>query len=120
MSDGIEIDGMEEFETMLQEMTVSEEDEKKAMRKAIKPVKDALERDSPHGATGKLSKIKTTVKKEDLATVGILRAGAWWDRYQEFGTSKQKKNVGYFARLVDGNKDKTMKILADELLNKAK
>jgi len=117
---GIEIEGMDEFTKMLEDMTISEADEKKAMRKAIKPIADEVEKNSPVGKTGKLKKVSKTVKKDGLATVGIVRTKAWYDIFQEFGTSRQKKNVGYFERSVKNTEDKAAEILANELLDKAK
>ena len=120
MADGIEVEGMEEFTDMLADMTIDEADEKKAMREAIKPIADEVERNSPVGYTGKLKKISKTVKKEGLATVGIVRTKVFYDIFQEFGTSKQKKNVGYFDRSVKNTEDEAVEILAKELLDKAK
>lgn len=120
MADGIEIEGMEEFTNMLQDMTIDESDEKKAIREAIKPIADEVQKNTPVGATGKLSKIKTSVKKEGFSTVGTVKTGAWWDKFQEFGTSQQKHNVGYFDRSVKNTEDRALEILAKELLDKAK
>jgi HK97 gp10 family phage protein len=120
MADGIEVEGMDEFTDMLKDMTIDEADEKKAMRNAIKPIADEVERNSPVGYTGKLKKISKTVKKEGLATAGIVRTKVFYDIFQEFGTSQQKKNVGYFDRSVKNTEDEAVEILAKELLDKAK
>lgn len=79
MADGIEIEGMEEFADMLENMTIDEADEKKAMREAIKPVAEEIEKNTPK-RTGKLSKLSKTVKKDGFATVGIVRTKQWYDR----------------------------------------
>lgn len=120
MADGIEMVGFEEIETLLQDMTIDEADEKKAMKKAIEPIKAGLEKDTPKGETAKLSKIKATVKKEGLSTVGIVKTDAWWDKFQEFGTSQQKRNVGYFDKSFKSTEGKALEILAKELLDKAR
>jgi len=118
--DGIEIEGMEEFTDMLEGMTIDEADEKKAIRNAIRPIAEEIEKNTPIGSTGKLKKISKTVKKEGLATVGIVRTKAFYDIFQEFGTSEQKKNVGYFDRSVKNTENEALNILSKELLNKAK
>lgn len=120
MSDGIELEGMEEFADFLQDMTIDEADEKKAMREAIKPIANEVEKNTPVGNTGKLKKISKTVKKEGLATVGIVRTKAFYDLFQEFGTSQQKSNIGYFERSVENTKNEALSILTRELLNKGK
>lgn len=119
MSNSIEIEGMDEFTEILEEMTITEEDGKKAMRKAIKPIKEGLEKDTPKDS-GKLAKVKTSVKSNHLSIIGTVRLGAWWDKFQEFGTSFQKKNVGFFERSVSNTGDEAVGILGKELLDKAK
>lgn len=116
---GIEIEGMEEFTDMIEDMTIDEADEKKAIRNAIRPIAEEIEKNTPIGS-GKLKKISKTVKKEGLATVGIVRTKAFYDIFQEFGTSEQKKNVGYFDRSVKNTENEALSILAKELLDKAR
>lgn len=115
----IEIEGMDEFTELLEEMTITEEDSKKAMRAAIKPIKEGLEKDTPKD-TGKLAKVKISVKSNHLSTIGTVRLGAWWDKFQEFGTSFQKKNVGFFERSTNRTQDEAVETLGKELLDKAK
>lgn len=120
MSNGIEIEGLDEFTNFLEDMTLTESDENKAVREAIKPIADEVEKNSPVGYTGKLKRISKTVKKDGFSTVGIVRTKIFYDRFQEFGTSKQKKNLGYFERSVKNTEDKSVSILAKILLDKAK
>lgn len=118
--DGIELEGMEEFTDMLVDMTIDESDEKKAMKKAIEPIYQEAYVNAPQ-RTGKLKKgIKKQVRKEDLATVGIIKLGVFYSMFNEFGTSKSKKNIGFFERSVEKSKGEALKILAKELLDKAK
>ncbi|AJA42864.1 hypothetical protein DP125_13640 [Clostridium tetani] len=117
MADGIEIEGMEEFADMLENMTIDEADEKKAMREAIKPIADEIEKNTKK-RSGKLSKLSKTVKKEGLGTVGIVRTKAFYDIFEEFGTSHAKHNVGYFDRSVKNTEDNAIEILSKELLDK--
>lgn len=113
---GIELQGFEELENLLQDMTIDEYDEKKAIKKAIDIIANEVEKNTPMGATGRLKRLKKTVKKEGLATVGIIKMGAFYDIFQEFGTSKSKKNVGFFERSVNKTQDQAVEILSNELL----
>lgn len=117
---GIEIDGLDEFQEMLEEMTLTEADERSSMRKAIKVIAEQVEKDTPVGETGQLSKIKTSVKKDGLGIVGVVKSGSYYSIFQEFGTSYQKANVGYFDRAVTSTQDEALSILIKELLSKAK
>ncbi len=117
---GIDISGMDELVNFMEDMTVTENDAKKAMRQAIKPIKEGLESDTPKGETGKLAKVRTSVTSNHLGTTGRVRAGAYWDLFQEFGTSFQKKNVGYFEKSVNRTQDRAIQILGIELLKHVK
>lgn len=119
MVDGIEIEGMDGFSEMLQHMTIDEADERKAVRKGIEVVAKQIERNTPV-LTGKLKKIKKSVKKEGFATVGAVRLGTWWDLFQEFGTSQQKHHIGFFDKAVKNSEDKAVEIVSKELLDKVR
>lgn len=115
---GIEIEGLEELTQFTEDMTITESDERKAMKKALEPVAKQLTDDTPKGATKKLSKVRISIVREEFATVGKVRLGAWWDMFQEFGTSRSKKHVGFFERSINSTQDKAIEILSNELLNK--
>lgn len=116
---GIELEGLEEWTNILEKATIDETDSKKAMRKAINELANAVAKDTPRGTTGKLSKIKKAVKSDGLAVVGEIKLGAFYGMFQEFGTSKSKKNKGFFDRSVTSTQDKAIEILSKELLDKA-
>ncbi|AUM89168.1 hypothetical protein RSJ15_16210 [Clostridium botulinum] len=119
MNNGIEIEGMEEFTNMLENMTLGEADERKAVRLAIEPIANEIEKNTTK-RSGKLSKISKTVKKEGLATVGIVKTKQFYDIFEEFGTSMSKHNVGYFDRSVKNTEGEAISILAKELLSKVR
>lgn len=116
MSNSIEIDGFEDLEKLLLDMTISEQDAKKAMRKAIEVLNKGLDGEIPVGKTKRLSKRKKLVKKEGLATVGIVSMTAFYDFMQEFGTSQNKSNIGFFERGIEKNQNEAIKTIANELL----
>lgn len=120
MSNCIQVEGFEELESLLEDMTITEADEKKAMRAAINPIAEEVEKDTPEDTRELKESIKKQVKKEELATVGFVRMGKFYDIFQEFGTSKSKKNAGFFERAVNRSKDEAVKILGDKLLDKVK
>jgi len=115
----IEIEGFEELEEFLQNLTVTDSDEKKAMKLAIDVIANEVEKNTPE-RTGKLKRIKKTVKKDGFGTVGTIKMGVFYDIFQEFGSSQQKKNIGFFERSVNNTKDKAIQVLTKELLDKAK
>ena len=119
MPDGIEIEGMEELTKLFEDMTLTETDERKAVKNGMEVVAKEIEKNTPV-LTGKLKKVKKSVKKEGFATIGIVRLGAWWDVFQEFGTSQQKHHAGFFDRAVKSSENEAVSIVAKELLEKIK
>lgn len=112
----IEIEGFEELEQILQDMTITDAQEKRAMKKALEPIYEEVMRNAPE-STGNLKRqIKTSVKKEDFSTIGTVKLGAWYSLFNEFGTSRNKSHIGFFERSVNSTKDEAIKILTEELL----
>lgn len=114
----IQLEGYEEFEELLENMVFSPEDKKKSIRNGMKVIAKHLEEDTPKGKTGKLSKIKTKVNDEGLYTEGVAYSSAFYDIFQEFGTSEQKAHIGYFDRSVKNSEDEAVEAAAKILLGK--
>jgi HK97 gp10 family phage protein len=116
MDSFIDIDGFDDLEDYIQEMNITEEDGKRAVRKALNPIEEEVQKNTP-SRSGKLKKsIKLNVKIEDLAIVGTVRLNRFYDFMQEFGTSQQKQHVGFFERSIKNSQDNAIAILTRELL----
>lgn len=122
MSANIELDGFEDLEEYIQDMTLTESDKTKAMKAAIKPVYDKTNNETPISSERLKKSEKMQVKKEGFATVGLVRYGVFWDVFNEFeyGSSKNKSHVGFFEKAVNESTDEAIKILAEILLDKGK
>ena len=116
---GIEVEGFDDLENTIQSMTLTDSDKTKAMKAAIKPMYDTTQNVTPVRSGALKQSEKMQVKKEDMATVGIVRYGKFWDIFNEFGTSKDKSHVGFFSRAIDQSSDEAVQILAKQLLDKA-
>lgn len=116
--DNIELEGMDSLTDLFKDMTLTEENKKQAMQKAIKVVKNEISKNTTK-RTGRLSKLSATVKQEDFATVGIVKTKRFYDIFEEFGTSNAKHNVGYFDKSVRNKENEAVHILYDELIDKA-
>lgn len=116
----IDLEGMEELNKLLEKMTLTEVDERKAVSAALVPIKEAVEKHTPVD-TGDLKKsIRTQVAKEQGQTVGKVIMGEYYGKFQEYGTSRQKRNVGFFARGVREGKKDAMEVLKNEILGRLK
>lgn len=106
------------MEELFNNMVLSSADKRNAVRKGITVISEGLEKDTPKGPTGELAEIKVTVREKNLATEGLARSKAFYDIFQEFGTSEQKANVGYFENSVNSNSSKALSEMAEVILNK--
>lgn len=120
MSGNIEINGFDDLEKFIQDMTLTEQDKNKAMRAALKPVYEVTQKDTPVRSEKLKESEVMQVKKQGFATVGIVRYGVFWDVMNEFGNSKNKQHVGFFERAVNKTTNEALSILASELLDKVK
>lgn len=116
----IEMEGFDELNELLKKMTLTEEDERKAIRAALEPVKEEVEKNTPV-ATGKLKgSVRISLAKEDHQIVGKVTMGEHYGRFLEYGTSKSTKHKGFFARSVRESKGPAMEVLKKEILGRLK
>ncbi|MCU9808364.1 hypothetical protein LEQ06_09415 [Paraclostridium sp. AKS46] len=118
MAGNIELEGMEEFEEFVKSMALDITIKRQAIRSGINVIGKGLENDTPVGPTGKLSEIKISVKENALAIEGTARSKAFYDIFQEYGTSEQKAHVGYFDRSVEGNTQEAISKVAETIFKK--
>lgn len=112
----IELDGFEELENIFQDMTLTEVEEKKAMKSAIDVIYKVVESNTPVGEGKTKKEIKEKVSKDDFSVTGQVIMGAWYTGFEEFGTSQQKHNVGFFERSVNSSQNEALEVLAKGLL----
>lgn len=116
----IEMEGFDELNKMIEKMTLTEADERKAIRLALEPIKKEVQKNTPVG-TGKLKgSIRTSLGKENGQIVGKVIIGEYYGKFQEYGTSRSQRNKGFFARGVRASKGKAMEIVKKEILGRLK
>ena len=118
MAGTIELDGVDEFQEFIEDMSLDIYTKKQSVRAGIKVIGTGLENDTPIGPTGELSEIKISIKEKNLAIEGTARSNAFYDVFQNFGTSEQKAHVGYFERSVESNTAEAIKKVAEVIFRK--
>lgn len=118
MSGTIELDGLDEFQEFVEDMFLNITTKKQAVRQGIKVIGQGLENDTPIGPTGELSEIETSVKESNLAVEGTTKSKAFYDVFQNYGTSEQKANVGYFDRSIEDHKEEAISKVAQTIFRK--
>lgn len=117
MSNGIELEGIDDFLDLVEDMEISPEDVARAIKKSMGNIKRYVEPKSP-SVTGKTKKsIKVKLKKSEFGMTGVIYVGAWSAMFQEYRNSKQKgKYVGWFQRAIRESSDTFARDLRRELL----
>ncbi|MDK0615903.1 HK97-gp10 family putative phage morphogenesis protein [Clostridium perfringens] len=119
MSATIELEGFEEVEELLRDLELDESTKKKAVKVGLNIIADSIESNSPK-KTGRLSKIKRKVENTGLAIEGTANSTAFYDKFQDIGTSQQKAHVGYFDRAVDSSINEAIKASTEVLFSKVR
>ena len=120
MSTTIEVEGFEEMEELLRNLELDMSTKRKAVKVGLDVIANSIENKSPKGKTGKLAKIKRKIKNTGLAIEGTANSSAFYDVFQDIGTSQQKKNVGYFDRAVEGSINDAIKASTEVVFSKVR
>lgn len=112
----IEIRGFEDIFKDLDDMNISDKKKRAALKEGAEIVKQAVIDNSPV-ATGNMKKRwKSNIKRFDGNLGFEIRGDTVEDIYNEFGSSDNKKHIGFFSKAVDKVSDKAVKIIANEML----
>lgn len=112
----IEIRGFEDIFKDLDDMNISDKKKRAALKEGAEIVRQAVVDNSPV-ATGNMKKRwKSKIKRFDGNLGFEIRGDTVQDIVNEFGSSKNKKHVGFFSNAVDKVSDKTVNIIAKGVL----
>ena len=112
----IEIRGFEDIFKDLDDMNISDKKKRRALKEGVEIVKQAVIDNSPV-ATGNMKKRwKSTIKRFDGNLGFEVKGDTVQDIENEFGSSKNKKHIGFFSKAVDKVSDKVINIIANEVL----
>lgn len=112
----IEIRGFEDIFKDLDDMNISDRKKRVALKEGSEIVKQAIIDNSPV-ATGKMkNRWKSTIKRFDGDLGFEVKGDTVQDIENEFGSSKNKKHIGFFSKAVDKVSDKAVNIIANEVI----
>lgn len=111
----IEIIGFDDVFKDLDDMNISDIKKRKALKAGAEVIVKAVEDNSPQ-RTGKMKgSWKSSIKKFDGNLGFEVRGNTPQDIENEFGSSKNKKHVGFFSRAVDRSADEAVAVIAREV-----
>lgn len=112
----IEVKGFDDIFKDLDDMNISDKKKRRALKEGVEIVRQAVIENSPV-ATGSMKKRwKSTIKRFDGNLGFEVKGDTVQDIENEFGSSKNKKHIGFFSKAVDKVSDKAVNIIANEVL----
>lgn len=112
----IEIKGFDDIFKDLDDMNISDKKKRIALREGAEIVKQAVIDNSPV-RTGKMKKRwKSTIKRFDGNLGFEVKGDTVQDIENEFGSSKNKKHIGFFSNAVDKVTDKAVNSISKGVL----
>lgn len=113
---GISFEGLTFNDLMeeIEDMEISEQKQKAALKRGAEIIRVKAEREAPKGNTEKLRKgIKAKVKKIDGDMSAIISTSSFYDFFTEFGTSKDRSNIGWWTRAINDKEEEAMKAMSE-------
>lgn len=112
---GIEIKGFDDIFEELDDMNISDRKKRNALKEGAEIARQAVIDNSPV-ATGRMKKRWKSIIKRFDGNLGFeIRGDTVQDIENEFGSSKNKKHIGFFSNAVDKVSNEVVNIIAEEV-----
>lgn len=116
---GISFEG-DTFEDLIkefEEMEISEEKQKKALKVGGAIIYKNVVDNAPYLKGFTKKSIKNKIKKIDGDIACVISVNSWDAIFTEFGTSKSRKHIGWFTRAVEDVEEEAVKKIAEVVLS---
>lgn len=112
----IEIKGFDDIFNNLDDMNISDKKKRKALREGVEIIMQSVIDNSPV-RSGKMKKRwKSSIKRFDGNLGFEVKGDTVQDIENEFGSSKNKKHIGFFSNAVDKATDKAVNSISKGVL----
>lgn len=117
MSSDWDLSGLDELMNLCDEIEISDAKENKALNAGGEIILKAVEENAPN-VTGKTKKSikKKITKNEDGDKCCKVYSNLWYDVFTEYGSSKNKKYIGWFNNSVDEIAEKAIEAMKEVIL----
>lgn len=114
----VKLTGMDEFFDKLKDMEISNNLEMRALSAGGNIIKENIIKNTPKGTIGKLERGTTgkVVKLPNGEMAYKIVVKAYYAGFVDWGTSKSKKNVGYFGRAIEDVHKKSIEAVKKVIL----
>ncbi len=114
---GIEIIGFDDIFEGLDDMNISDNKKRKALRTGSDIVQAAIEEATPERTSKMKKSWKGIIKRFDGNLGFEIRGNTPQDIENEFGSSRNKKHIGFFSKAVDRVAEKAVNTIIEEILD---
>ena len=113
---GIEIKGFDDVFDMLDDMNISDKKKRRALKESGEIVRQAVVDNSPVRTSKMKKSWKLKIKRFDGNLGFEVRGNTQQDIENEFGSSTNKKHIGFFSNAVDKVADQAVNNIAKEII----
>lgn len=117
MSDGISITGLDELIKMCEDMEISEQKQRKALNIAGNIILEATQENAPDVSGYTKDSIKKKVSSKNNEVTCEIASTAWDSVFTEYGSSKNKKYIGWFSNSVESSMEEAINAMKEVILN---
>lgn len=114
---GIEIIGFDDIFEGLDDMNISDKKKRSALRAGSDIVQAAIEEATPERTSRMKKSWKGTIKRFDGNLGFEIKGNTPQDIENEFGSSRNKKHIGFFSKAVDRVAEKAVNTIIEEILD---
>lgn len=115
MSMSMELDGFDDLIQEINKLDISSSKERKILKAGGEIIKEAMEKNIVVDTGRSKASIKSSIRNTDEGIESVAKVNNWYYTFDEWGTSKNKKNVGKIEKAVDNVVDKVYKIASEEV-----
>lgn len=112
----IEIKGFDDIFKDLDDMNISDKKKRKALKEGAEIVRQAVIDNSPEASGQMKKRWKSKIKRFDGDLGFEIKGDTVQDIENEFGSSKNKKHIGFFSNAVDKVTDKAVNSISKGVL----
>lgn len=109
------IEGFDELISKIEKMQITEQEERKALNIAGELIKQNVENESPVDTEKTKKSVKKQIKRIDGNMSCVIKVDKWYAKFQEYGTSQSKANVGWFEKAIRDKEKEAISLIAKEL-----
>lgn len=111
----IEIKGFDDVFKELDDMNISDRKKRRVLKEGAEIVRQAIINNSPVKTGNMKKRWQAKIKRFDGNLGFEVKGDTVEDIENEFGSSKNKKHIGFFSNAVDEVSDKAVSIIAKEI-----